>query len=97
MPIPLYDHEQGRITAAVRSVQQRYWGKSNTLENLYNLESEIRQRLEQIGFESIVDVTPCFEEKPIEVRVTKRIDQKHDFDHELKKHEVIESRKKGGI
>lgn len=96
MPIPLYDEEQGRITATVRTVQQRYSGKRNTLENLYALETEIRERLQMIGFEAIVDVTPSFEQKPIEVVVTARIDKKHEFDFDKKKFEVIKSRKEGG-
>ena len=96
MPVQLYDHEAQRITEVVRQVQTKYYGKSNTLENLYALESEIKGRLQDLGFHSIVDITPCFEGEPIEVRVEGRINKNHDFDHELKRHEIRKSRERGG-
>lgn len=96
MAVPLYDYEAQRIQEIVRQVQSKYFGKSNTLENLYALEREIVGRLEDFGFKAFVDITPSFEEKPIEVRVEERIERK-DFDVEFKGHEVRKSREKGGI
>lgn len=96
MPVQLYDYEAHRIQEVVQQVQSKYYGKSNTLENLYALEKEMVGRLQDLGFTAFVDITPCFEGEPIEVRVEARIDKNHDFDHELKRHEIRKSRDTGG-
>lgn len=96
MALPLYDHEAQQIQDTVRKVQSKYYGRSNTLENLYSLEREIVGKLQDLGFNSIVDITPCFDGQPIEVRVESRIDKNHDFDHDLKRYEVKKSREAGG-
>lgn len=99
MPLPVYDFESQHMIQIIKQVQSKYFGKANTTQNLENLEKEIVGKLADFGFRAIVDVTPCFEDppRPIDVRVEERIDRSHDFDFELKKHEVRKSKKDGGI
>ena len=97
MAIPIYDYEGQQIENTVRQVHVKYFGKSNTIENMTALEKEIIGRLKDIGFNAIVDVTPCLEDppKPIDVRVESRVDKKHDFDHNLKRWEIQKAKERG--
>ncbi len=85
--INLYDHEVKSIYEEIQYVQKKWWGKSNTSENMDRLQRELIGRLEDLGFTAIVDVSPTLEGHPVDVRIEGRTDT-HEFDHELKAHEV---------
>jgi hypothetical protein len=60
------------------------------------LSNEIKSRMEELGFNVIVDPTPTLEGLPVDVRIESRINPT-PFDHEKKRHEIKKSRKAGGI
>jgi hypothetical protein len=91
----LLDSEAEAIRKEVEYVQEKFMGKEFTSHNLELLQKELIGRIEDLGFEAIVDVTPLFEFQPVMVSIGGRLEG--HFDHEKKAHEVKTSRKKGGI
>jgi len=92
----IYDHEAETIRKEVEYVQEKYMGKSFTAENLEKLHRELEGRMNDLGFTAVVDVTPLYEFQPVQVSITGRTD-KHEFDHDLKRKEILKSREEGGI
>ena len=92
----LLDSEAEAIRKEVEYVQEKFMGREFTSHNLELLQSELIGRIEDLGFEAIVDVTPLFEFQPVMVSIAGRKDNK-PFDHEKKAHEVKENRRKGGV
>lgn len=85
--VDLYEHEVEKIYTIVQKVQQNYFGKEASGENLLRLQNELVGRLEDLGFGATVDVTPVLEGEPVSVRIDSRLDG-DPFDAERKRWEV---------
>lgn len=85
--VDLYEKEKDLVVETVQKIQSKYWGKTASGENLLRLQNEIVGRLEDIGFQVTVDVTPVLEGDPVTVRIDRRLDDK-PFDSERKRWEV---------
>jgi hypothetical protein len=93
--IDLYDDEILKVHKIVEDLSTKYSGKTATGEVLNNLQREAVGRLLDIGLVATVDVTPCIVGKPPVIAIDSRVDM-GEFDHDRKRWEVEQSRKKGG-
>lgn len=87
MMVNLYQNEVEDITKVVEKVSQSWWGKTASGENLALFHKELLGRLQDIGFEADVDVTPVLAGLPATVAITNRIEST-DFDIEKRQHEL---------
>ena len=85
--VNLYQNEVEEITNVVEKVSKSWWGKTASGENLALLHKELLGRLQDIGFEADVDVTPVLAGMPATVAIVNRIEEK-DFDIEKRQHEL---------
>lgn len=85
--IDVYENELQSIMDTVQAVQVKYQGQENSGENLLRLQHEIVDRLSNLGFGAIVDVTPCLAGEPVTVSINERLDTT-PFDSERKRWEV---------
>jgi len=85
--INLQESEKKEIVKTIHHVSQKWWGKSNSAENLADIHKEIVGRLEDLGFEALCDPTPTLENKPIEVVIKSRLDRAI-FDYERKAYDL---------
>jgi hypothetical protein len=85
--IDLLDHEVEKIYDSVQIVQSKYMGKEANGDNLLRLQHELVERLADLGFGAIVDVTPTLAGEPVTVSISERLDNT-PFDAERKRHEV---------
>lgn len=96
MGLILYDEEQKKIRATVAQTQMKYHDRPFTYANLHEMHKELTGKLNDLGFDVTVDVTPLFEYKPVDVVINSRLSGE-EFDHDKKRDEILKSRKQGGI
>ena len=94
----LTDEEIMNTARIVRGIQQKYAGKPNTEQNLEHLRDELLTKLAEINVLATVDPSPCFYGEPPIVEIVGKLGgdpiHKYGFDHERKRHEVLESKKR---
>lgn len=95
----LTDTESTEAFQLVMELQAKYGLKPNTVDNLHELRDEALTRLMEMNILAELDVTPCFHGEPPILELKGKIagDSIHSygFDHEKKKWEIDQARKKG--
>jgi hypothetical protein len=96
--IDFTDKEVKEAGQVVALLVQKYSNRSNTAKNLEALRDEALTRLAEIGILAEFDPTPCFYGKPPVLEFTGHVKDhaiyKYGLDHERKRSEVIESKKR---
>lgn len=94
----MMDYEVQEIATVLYDISARYSRKSNTVQNLEEMRDEILTRLAEINVVAEVDPAPCLYGEPPEVEIKGKIASddihKYGFDHERKRHEVNEAKKR---
>jgi hypothetical protein len=94
----LTDEEVKQAIQIVNLIRVKYAGKSNTAKNLEDMRDEILTRLSDVGVVATFDPTPCFYGEPPEMEIVGKVQNdpihKYGFDHERKRHEVLEANKR---
>lgn len=94
----LTDEEIQRSVKIINNIRLKYAGKSNTAKNLEEMRDEMLTRMAEINILATFDPTPCFYGEPPEMEIVGKIGgdpiHKHGFDHERKRHEVLEANKR---
>lgn len=95
----LTDKEIKQAILIIEEVRWKYAGKANSAKNLEALRDEILTRLADMSVLATVDVAPCFYGEPPELEIVGKIAgddiHEHGFDHERKRHEVLEANRRG--
>jgi hypothetical protein len=95
----LTDEEIQRTVRIINDVRNKHMGKKDSPENLEMLRDEILTRLAEINVLAELDPSPLFHGQPPILEIIGKIStdpiHKYGFDHERKRHEVIESKKRG--
>lgn len=94
----LTDEEIKRSIEVINLIRAKYAGKSNTAHNLENMRDEVLTRLAETNVLADFDVTPALYGEPPRVEIIGKITadpiHKQGFDHEKKRFEVIEAKKR---
>jgi hypothetical protein len=94
----LLDHEVVKIGEIVGAVVAKWGRKPNTPENLEACRDELLYRAAEMGILCEFDPTPAFYGRPpiLEIKGKFSTDPIHQygFDHEQKRHEVLEAKKR---
>lgn len=94
--VELTDADAKRIIVAVEKVQQKHMdGSEITGEKLGRLANELEGRLNDLGYNVTVDVSPLFEGLPPVVRIDGRIDGDATLGVEQKMYEVRKRAERG--
>lgn len=103
--VNLYDWEIYLCKDLWERLNYKWKDRQNNKENIMQFNSETIQRFEEIGFDVEIDFVDYVLDvslgklppTPPTLIINGRMTPTGEFDHEHKKFEVIESRKKGGI
>lgn len=90
-----YDEDHKKIRAAGIYLQEKWWGKPNTLKNLEEFEKEAHEVFARLGFIVNVDITPALFDGFPDIAVAGKIEEEI-FDHERHRHEIIKDMKEKG-
>lgn len=94
--IELTDKEAKNIIVTVEKIQQKHMdGSEATGEKLGLLANELEGRLNDLGYDVTVDVTPLFAGEPPVVRINSRIDGPDVLGVEYKRYEVRKRTERG--
>lgn len=86
----LYQNEHDTIVKIVSRLQVKYMdGTEVTLPKLNRMHEELTGRLEDAGFDVLVDVTPLLDGQSPSVTIVGRKEKLEGFDYEKKKSEVL--------
>jgi hypothetical protein len=95
----LTDKEVQQTVQVINVARAKYAGKANTAQNLEAMRDEVLYRLAEINVLAEFDPTPCFHGEPPTIEIIGKIAgdpiNKYGFDHERKRHEVLEAEKRG--
>ena len=95
----LQDHEVKKMGEIVGEVVLKWGRKANTPENLEACRDELLYRAAEIGILCEFDPTPAFYGEPPILDIIGKIAtdpiHQYGFDHEKKRHEVLEAKKRG--
>lgn len=87
--IELSDSEARQIIATVEKVRTKHMdGSEITGEKLGRLANELEGRLNDLGYDVTVDVTPLFGGEPPSVRIDGKLDRPDELGVEQKMYEV---------
>lgn len=95
----LTDFEIMKVGAISKEVSARFSHKPNTAKNLAEMANYAEDEFRKIGLLTHVDLSPVLLGEPpimeIRGRVADANEHKYGFDHERKRHEVLEANARG--
>lgn len=94
----LTDKEIQQAVRVIKEIQSKWSGKPNTAQNLEFMRDEVLTKLAEISILATFDPAPCLQGLPPEIEIVGKVGgdpiYEYGFDHERKRHEVLESKKR---